>query len=66
MEKLEWEKMLRDAIQESGLSHYRINKETGVDVTLIGRFMRGERGLTLPTAERIANVVGLELKRKEK
>ena len=65
MEKLEWEKMLRDAIQESGLSFYRIEKETGVDNALLSRFMRGERGVTLPTAERIAKVVGLELKRKE-
>jgi len=40
-----------------------ITRQTGVDHSQLSRFMRGERGLSITTAERVAAVVGLELKR---
>lgn len=64
MKKTEWEKILRDAIRESGLSLCGIARQTGITDAQLSRFMRGERGLTFTTAEKVAKVVGLELKKK--
>lgn len=53
---------LRSAMQASDLSDYRISKMTGVHASVIGRFLKGERGISLTTAGKIAEVVGLELR----
>ena len=37
-------------------------KDTGVDVAVLQRFMSGERGLNLRTAEKVCRAVGLELR----
>jgi ribosome-binding protein aMBF1 (putative translation factor) len=52
---------LRAAIQASEHSQASIAKETGIDSGIISRFVRGERTLTLSTASRIADMLGLEL-----
>jgi transcriptional regulator with XRE-family HTH domain len=61
---------LRAAIKSSGQSRYQIAKATGVAESVLSRFMSGERGLSIETAERIAAHLGLEVvlrrrKRKE-
>ena len=60
------EKPLRKAIKESGLSAREIARKTGVDATLIGRFLRSERTMTLPTAERLSKFLGMELVKSKK
>lgn len=59
------EQSLRDSINQSGLSHYRLWKDTGVDNRSIGRFVDGERTLRLDIAAKLAKRLGLELKPKK-
>jgi transcriptional regulator with XRE-family HTH domain len=53
---------LRSAMQASGLTDYRISRMTGVHASVIGRFLKGERGISLTTAGKIAEAVGVELR----
>lgn len=64
--KTDWESIIRKAIEDSGLSAYRLAKESGISQPQISRFIAGKRTLTLPAAEKIARVVGLELKKRGK
>ncbi len=58
---------LKAAIEESGLTLYRIAKDTGILDTSLGRFVRGETSLRLDKADALADYLGLELvKRKAK
>lgn len=41
-------------------------RETGIDPGVIRRFMRGERSLTLDTASKIADLLGMELRVKKR
>jgi hypothetical protein len=57
---------LRQAIADSGMTHYGLwkasgGKESGVGVTMISRFMAGERDLRLESAAKLAAVLNLEL-----
>ncbi len=54
---------LAQAIKESGLSPYKIAMQAGINPSIITRFLNGERGISLATADRIAAVLGLELRR---
>lgn len=59
--------VLRKAIAESGLTLYRIAKDTGVVKSSLIRFMREETSLRLDRADILAAYLGLELvKRKAK
>ncbi len=59
--------VLREAIADSGLSLYRIAKDTGVIKTSLMRFMAGETSLRLDKADVLAEYLGLELiKRRTK
>jgi plasmid maintenance system antidote protein VapI len=54
--------LLRDAIDESGLSIYALAKDAQVDQSTLNKFARGERDdLTLSVAERLFEVLGLEV-----
>ena len=57
---------LRRAIAASGLTPYRIATDAGVDRAIMTRFVNGDRGLTLDTASRIADYLGLELRSKRR
>ena len=63
--KTDWESILRQAIQESGLSLYALSHLSGISDAQLSRFMNGKRTLTIPTAEKIAEHIGVELKKKE-
>jgi plasmid maintenance system antidote protein VapI len=52
---------LRDAIDASGMSRYRICKEIGLAESTMSRFMAGRRGLALTTVDRLGEVLGLRL-----
>lgn len=54
---------LRKAIRDSGQSANAIAKATGVDQTLISRFLRG-KDMGIERASLVAAYLGLELKRK--
>jgi transcriptional regulator with XRE-family HTH domain len=53
--------VLRAAIERSGLTRYRIAKETGIPEGNLGRFLRGEMSIRLDKADRIAAYLGLRL-----
>ena len=56
---------LRQAINDSGLTHYAIGKASGVDTAVIDRFVSGERDIRLETAGRIAESLGYSLVKSE-
>jgi len=53
---------LKQAMLASGFTDYRISRMTGVHASIIGRFIKGERGISLSTAAKIAEAVGVELR----
>lgn len=58
---------LRQAIKGSGLTHYALGQTSGVAPSVIDRFMLPgddprHRGITLATAARLAEALGLELR----
>lgn len=57
---------LRQAITASEMSQATLAQETGIDPGVISRFIRGERSLSLETASKIADLLGLELRPKKK
>ena len=54
------------AIIDSGYTQNQLSELSGVHRAQINRFVKGERTLTLESAERIAEVLELELKPKKK
>jgi transcriptional regulator with XRE-family HTH domain len=59
------EQRLKRAVLESGLSRYRIAEISGISEAQLSYFVNGKRSLTLPTAAKLAEVLGLELRPKK-
>ncbi len=56
-----FEMQVRAAITFSGISYKQLGKESGVHPAMIGKFMRGERGLTLESVGKILDTLGCVL-----
>ena len=56
---------LKAEIQNSGKSIYQLAKETGLTIPIISRFISDERDIRLATADKIAAILKLELKRQK-
>jgi transcriptional regulator with XRE-family HTH domain len=52
---------IRAAIKKSGMTRYRLSKETGIDQAALSRFVHGAAGLSLEAIDRIGAVLGLEV-----
>ena len=52
---------LREAIDASGMSRYRICKEIGLPEGTMSHFMAGHCGLALTTVDRLGELLGLRL-----
>jgi len=67
MEKRETylEKQIRAAFKQSGLTIYRLAKDSGVSQPVVSRFVNGKRGITLATASKLVETLKLELKAKK-
>ena len=52
---------VRKAMKSSGLTNYRIWKDTGITQGQLSRFARGERGMSVENIERMAEYLGLEI-----
>ncbi len=52
---------LRQAIEDSDESRYRIAHGSGVNASQLARLVSGERGLSIESAERLADYLGLEI-----
>jgi plasmid maintenance system antidote protein VapI len=55
------ERQIRAAIEKSGLSVYRLAKDSGVSQPVLSRFVNRQRGITLATASKLVETLGLEL-----
>jgi transcriptional regulator with XRE-family HTH domain len=53
---------LREAIEDSGMSRYKISQLSGISEASLSLFANRKRPLTLESAAKIAEVLGLELK----
>jgi transcriptional regulator with XRE-family HTH domain len=53
---------IRRAIDACGLSRYRICKVCGIDQSQFSKFMAGTQGLSMEVLDRVAPLVGLELR----
>lgn len=63
--KPDWETIFRNAIENSGVNIAQLAKLSGVDRSQLYRFMQGQRGLSIKTAEQLAKQVGLDLTYRE-
>jgi antitoxin component HigA of HigAB toxin-antitoxin module len=52
-------------IKARGITSYALSKASGVHGSVIQRFVNGERGLTLETAEKLVQALGLILVEKK-
>ena len=52
---------IRDAIEASSQSRYRIAQESGIAESVLSRLMSGERGLSIDALETLADYLGLEI-----
>ena len=52
---------LRQMILDSGLSVYRVAKDSGVPQPVLHRFVAGERDIYLETADRLTAYFGVKL-----
>lgn len=53
--------VLREAIRDSGLSLNKLAEQAGVPVPSLSHFMRGTRSLSLPVAEKLMAVLGIQV-----
>ena len=51
--------------EKRGETRYKIAQESRVNYTILARFLDGERTIKLPTADRLADYLGLELRAKQ-
>jgi hypothetical protein len=52
---------LRTAIRESGLTLTELSKRADLALPMLTRFVKGERGLTLASAEKVCEALRLRL-----
>jgi plasmid maintenance system antidote protein VapI len=52
---------LREAVDASGMSRYRICKEIGLPQSTMSHFMAGQCGLALATVDRLGELLGLSV-----
>ncbi len=62
---MDLETVMKKAITKSDLNYNRIAIEADVAKSALTLFMSGKRTLTLPVADRICRVLGLELRQKK-
>lgn len=52
---------IRRAIDQSGLTRYRIAKDTGLDESALSKFYNGSRGLSVEALDRIGEYLKLRI-----
>lgn len=52
---------IRDVMDSSGITRYRVAQETGLSQSLLSRVMSGERALSIATAEALLDYFGYEI-----
>lgn len=64
--RIRFSDQIRQAVDSSDLSRYRICKEAGIDQAAFSRFMSGKVGLSMRTLDALADVLGLDVVAKAK
>lgn len=59
IEGTDLEALLRQAIRDSGLNRFTVSKKAGLPYSIVHAFMAGKRGMTLVSATRIIEALGL-------
>lgn len=54
-------RQIRDAIDESGFTRYRISKETGLNQSALSKFYHGQRTLSMESVDKLAEFLGLRI-----
>jgi hypothetical protein len=57
---------LRHAVRKSELTRYAISTRTGIDQGTLCRFVRGERGVSLDSVDKLMECLGLEIRPRRK
>ena len=57
---------IRAAVENCGMSRYRIAKITGIDAAVLCRFVQGQVGLSMDTLDKLAECIGLHVADKQK
>ena len=52
---------VRESIERSGQTRYRISKETGISQSQLSRLMTGEQGISIEALQRLLDYLGLEI-----
>ena len=52
---------IRQAIDDSGRTRYRIAQETGIDESALSKFYRGKRGFNSETIDTLGEFLGLRI-----
>ncbi|NLF09478.1 MAG: helix-turn-helix domain-containing protein [Pirellulaceae bacterium] len=52
---------LRQAIDDSGMTRYRISKETGISETALALFYNGQRGLSMKALNALGKCLELKI-----
>lgn len=52
---------LRKAIEESGLTRYRISQETGISESTLSKFYLGQRGLSMEAMDALGECLQLTI-----
>jgi DNA-binding Xre family transcriptional regulator len=52
---------IRQGIDDSGLSRYRIAQETGIDESALAKFYNRKRGLSLDNLDALCGYLGLRI-----
>jgi transcriptional regulator with XRE-family HTH domain len=57
---------IRDAIESSDMTRYRIAKQTGIGESQLSLFMAGKKGLSVEALETLADCLGMEITTRRK
>jgi transcriptional regulator with XRE-family HTH domain len=57
---------VRQAVGNSGLTRYRIAKDTGIDESALAKFYNGLRGLSLDNMDLLCEYLGLRIVKDRK
>jgi DNA transposition AAA+ family ATPase len=56
---------IRQAVKDSGITRYRIYKETGIDQATLSRFVAGKQGLSTKSLVALARFLNLTIAKLE-
>ena len=56
---------IRQAVDASGMSRYRVAKQLGISESTVSRFMSGKGGLSMDNLDALADLLGLDIKARK-